>query len=156
MLVVFFGLGVAPGSISDRPGMVLEAPKRKFRCFGHTNTHIKPKCSSCNKTIVFPRFLYGFYTSRALCASFKTTRNRSQSLSNRAFCKDCAKNVSWGGFWEGLACFGPSLGRLLFALGRLLASLGSFLGISWALLGRCLGSLPFFILGTVVCKRCLA
>jgi len=136
MLGVFFGLGVALASISDRPGMVLEAPKQNFQCFWHTTTHTKPKCSSCNKTTVFPRFLYGFYTSQALCSSFQTTRNRSQSLSNRAFCKDCAKNVSWGGFWEGLTCFGPSLGRLLFALGRLLASLGSFLGISWALLGR--------------------
>ena len=136
MLGVFFGLGVAPGSISDRPGMVLEAPKRKFRCFWHTNTHTKPKCSSCNKTTVFPRFLYGFYTSQALCSSHKTTQNRSRSLSNRASCKDCAKNASWGGFWEGLALSGASLGRLLFALGRLLASLGCFLGVSWALLGR--------------------
>ena len=91
---------------------------------------------ACAKTTVFPRFLYGFYTSQALCSSHKTTQNHSRSLSNRASCKNCAKNVSWGGFWEGLPLSGAALGRLLVALGRLLASLGCFLGVSWALLGR--------------------
>ena len=118
------------------PGMVFQTPKRHLSMFLRTRTCTKPKCSSCNKTTIFPRFLYGFYTSHASCSRLKPTRNRSESRSNSAFCKDCAKNASWGGFWEGWACFGTPLGRLLFALGWFLASLGCFLGVSWALLGR--------------------
>ena len=111
-------------------------PKPHFARFCCARRLAMRKNCACAKTTVFRRFLYGFYTSQALCSSHTTTQNRSWSLSNRPSCKDCAKNASWGGFWEGLALSWASLGRLLFALGQLLASLGCFLGVSWALLGR--------------------
>ena len=113
-----------------------EGPKLLFLVFCRPRRSAMRKNCACAKTTVFPVFLYGFYILRALSSSHKTTQNHSQSLSNRASCKDCAPIASWGGFWKGLVLSGASLDRLLFALGRLLASLGHFLGVSWALLGR--------------------
>ena len=136
MLVVFFAFWVAPARILERPGTILEGPKPHFSMFCRARRLAMRNHCAYAKTTVFPRFLYGFYSLQALCSSHKTTQNRSRSLSNIASCKNCAQNASWGGFWEGLALSGASLGRLLFALGRLLASVGRFLGVSWALLGR--------------------
>ena len=136
MLIIFFGLGVAPGSILERPGTILEGPTPRFSMFCRTGTRARRNSSACAKTTVFPRFLHGFYTSQVLCSSQKTTQNRSPNLSNKAPYKNCVKSASWGGFWKGLALSWASLGQLLSTLGRLLAYLGCFLGVSWALLGR--------------------
>ena len=106
------------------PGRVLEPPKLYFSTFFCACALALSECSECSKTTVFTRFLYGFYTSRAWRSSHKTMQNRSQSLSDTTSCKDCAKNASWGAFWDDLALSGTSIAQLLFALGRLLASLG--------------------------------
>ena len=135
-LVIFFAFWVAPGRILVRPGAIFEGPKPHFSMFCRARRLAMRKHCACAKTTVFPRFLYGFYTSQALCSSHKTTQNRSQSLSNRASYKDCAKKASWDGFEKGLVLSWASLGQLLSALGRLLASFGRLLGVSWALLGR--------------------
>ena len=144
-LIVFFAFRVAPGPILERPGTILEGLKPHFSMICRARRLALRKWCACAKTIVFLRFLYGFYTSQVLCSSHKTTLNRSRSLSNRASCEDCAENTSWGGFWEGLTLSWTSLGRLWFALGLLLASLGCFLGVSWALLGRSWLSLGCFL-----------
>ena len=136
MLVVFFAFWVAPGQIFELPGTILEGLNSHFSMFCRARILAMQKVSRYAKTIVFPQFLYAFYTSQALCSSHKTTQNRSQSLSNRASDKDCAKNTSWDGFLKGLALSWASLGRLLSSLGRLQASFGCLLGVSWALLGR--------------------
>ena len=72
MLVVFFGLWVAPASILDGRGQVLEPSKpNSSRIFG-VRKHAPQKCSSCNKTIVF--------------AMFYRLRNMSHAATKRVFC----------------------------------------------------------------------
>ena len=152
MLVVFSTFRIAPGMILERPRTILDGPKPHFLMFYRARRFAMRKQCACAKTPIFPRLLYDFYTSYASCSNDKTTQNCSRSLSNKASCKDCANNTSWGAFWEGLALSWASLGRLLLALGRLLVSLGCFLGVSWALLGRswlslgCAGELQGHIL----------
>ena len=102
-----------------------EGPKLLFLVFCRPRRSAMRKNCACAKTTVFPVFLYGFDSLQALCTSHKTTQNHSQTLSNRASCKDCATSASWGGFWKGFVLSGASLDRLLFVLGRLLASLGT-------------------------------
>ena len=136
MLVVFFAFQVALGRVLAPPKPFADGPKPYFSMFCRSCKLAMRNNCACAKTSVFPRFLYGFYSWQALCPSHRTTQNRSRSLSNIASCKDCAQNASWGGFWEGLAPSGASLGRLLFALGRLLASLRCFWVVSWTLRGR--------------------
>ena len=72
MLVVFFGLWVAPASILGGPGQVLEPSKpNSSRIFG-VRKHAPQKCSSCNKIIVF--------------AMFYRLRNMSHAATKRVFC----------------------------------------------------------------------
>ena len=136
VLTVFFVFWRPPGSIFTVQGWFFRLQNAICQCFCAPARAQSRNVRHATKPQFFLGFLYGFYTSHASCSRFKPTRNRSESRSNSAFCKDCAKNASWGGFWEGWACFGAPLGRLLFALGWFLASLGCFLGVSWALLGR--------------------
>ena len=56
MLVVFFGLGVAAGSILGGLGRVLEPSNKHFSMIFGVNTHASQKYSSCNKTTVFAMF----------------------------------------------------------------------------------------------------
>ena len=133
---LFFRVSGRPGSDFRVSGDNLEGPKLLFSVLCRARKSAMRKNCACAKTTIFPVFLYGFCTLRALSLSHKTTQNHSWSLSNRASCKDCAPIASWAGFWKGLVLSGASLDRLLFTLGRLLASLGHFLGVSWALLGR--------------------
>ena len=129
VLVVFFACWVAPGPILERPGSILEGPIPHFPKLFRARWPLMRKILGCAKTKIFPRFLHGFFASQALCSSRKTMQNRSRSLSNGTSCKDCAKNASWGGFWEGLAFSWTSLGRCWFALERLLIALGCSVGV---------------------------
>ena len=56
MVVVFFGLGVAPGSILGGLGKVLEPSKPHLSMIFGVSKHASQKCSSCNKTTVFAMF----------------------------------------------------------------------------------------------------
>ena len=56
MLVVFFGLWDAPGSILDGPRQVLEPSKRHLTMSLGIHKHASQKCSPCNKTAVFAMF----------------------------------------------------------------------------------------------------
>ena len=56
MLVVLFGLGVAPGSILGGLGRVLEFSKPHLSMMFGVSKHVSQRCSSCNKTTVFAMF----------------------------------------------------------------------------------------------------
>ena len=72
ILTGFFALWRAQGSIFQGPGVVVQARKRHFSMLLCTNTHTKPKCSSCNKTTIF--------------AMLYTLRNMSLASTERVFC----------------------------------------------------------------------
>ena len=76
MLVVFFGLGVAAGSILGGLGRVLEPSNKHFSMIFGVNTHASQKYSSCNKTTVFAMFcrvrnMPHMATKHVSCIAFK-------------------------------------------------------------------------------------
>ena len=76
MLVVFFGLGVAAGSILGGLGKVLEPSKTYFSMICGVSTHASQKCSSCNKTTAFAIFhrvgnMPHTVTKHVFCIAFK-------------------------------------------------------------------------------------
>ena len=56
LLVVFFELAVAAGSILGGLGRVLDASKPHLSMNVDVSKHASQKCSSCNKTTVFAMF----------------------------------------------------------------------------------------------------
>ena len=72
MLVVFFGLRVAPGSISGGLDRVLEPSKPHLSMIFGVSKHASQKCSSCNKTTIF--------------AMFYRLRNMPHTASEHVFC----------------------------------------------------------------------
>ena len=76
MLVVFFGLGVAAGSILGGLGRVLDASKPHLSMNVDVSKHASQKCSSCNKTTVFAMFyrlrnMPHTATKHVSCVAFK-------------------------------------------------------------------------------------
>ena len=75
MLVVFFKLGVAAGSILGGLGRVLDASKPHLSMNVGVSKHASQKCSSCNKTTVFAMFcrfrgMPHMGTNNVLCIAF--------------------------------------------------------------------------------------
>ena len=76
MLVVFFELVVAAGSILGGLGRVLEPSQPHLSMIFDISKHASQKCSSCNKTTVFGMF-YRFRimlhtaTKHVFCIAFK-------------------------------------------------------------------------------------
>ena len=107
-----------------------------FRCFVARAGLQFEKILDMQKPIIFPRFLFGFYKSPALSSSYKTTQNRSRSLSNRASYEDVLKTrlgLDSGRVWR-------SLGRHLADFCMVLGGSRTLLGASWASLGHFLGA----------------
>ncbi len=75
MLVVFFELGVAAGSILGGLGRVLDASKPPVSMNVDVSKHASQKCSSCNKTTVF--------------AMFYRLRNMPHTATEHVFCIAC-------------------------------------------------------------------
>ena len=69
MLVVFFGLGVAAGSILGGLGRVLEPSQPHLSMIFDVGKHASQKCSSCNKTTVFVMFYRLWHMSHAASKS---------------------------------------------------------------------------------------
>ena len=63
----------------EGPGRVLKAPGRYFSKFFGACKLAMRNIVECAKTIVFPRFLYGFYISQAFRASQEKIQNRPRS-----------------------------------------------------------------------------
>ena len=85
MLVVFFGLGVAAGSILGGLGRVLEPSNKHFSMIFGVNTHASQKYSSCNKTTVFAMFcrvrnMPHMATKHVFCIAFKAFLDMVQGL----------------------------------------------------------------------------
>ena len=85
MLVVFFGLGVAAGSILGGLGRVLEPSKTYFSMIFGFSTHASQKCSSCNKTTVFAMFyklqnMPHTTTKHVSCVAFKAFLDMAHGL----------------------------------------------------------------------------
>ena len=88
MLVVFFGLLVAPDLLLGGLGQVLEPSKPPLSMIFCVSKHALQKCSSCNKTTVF--------------AMFSRFWNMSHTATKRIFCKAlghgaiiAARNPCW-------------------------------------------------------------
>ena len=76
MLVVFFGLRVALGSILSGLDRVLEPSKPHLSMIFGVGTHGSQKCSSCNETIAFAmsyrlRNMPHTATEHVFCIAFK-------------------------------------------------------------------------------------
>ena len=75
MLIAFFELGVAPGSILGNLGKVLEPSKPHLSMIFGVSKHASQKCSSCDKTTVF--------------AVFYKLRNMPHMATKHVFCIAC-------------------------------------------------------------------
>ena len=80
MLVVFFGLGVAAGSIFGGLGRALDASEPPVSMNVDVSKHASQKRSPCNKTTVFAMF-YGL-------------RNMSRTATKRVF------GIALKAFWD--------------------------------------------------------
>ena len=85
MLVVFFGLWVAPDSILDGLRQVLEPSKPHLSMIFGVSKHASQKCSSCNKTTVFAMFyrrrnMPHTATNNVFCIAFKAFLDMVQGL----------------------------------------------------------------------------
>ena len=85
MLVVFFELGVAAGSILGGLGRVLDASKPHLSMNVDVSKHASQKCSSCNKTTVFAMFyrlrnMPHTATEHVFCIAFKAFLDMVQGL----------------------------------------------------------------------------
>ena len=77
MLVVFFELVVAAGSILGGLGRVLEPSETRLSMIFGGSRHASQKCSSCNKTTVSAMFyrlrnMPHMATEHVFCIAFKT------------------------------------------------------------------------------------
>ena len=85
MLVDFFGLGVAAGSILGGLGRVSDASKPHLSMNVDVSKHASQKCSSCNKTTVFAvscrlRNMPHTATEHVFCIAFKAFLDMVQGL----------------------------------------------------------------------------
>ena len=85
MLVVFFGLRVAQGSILGGLDKVLEPSKPHLSMMFGVSKHASQKCSACNKTTIFAMF-YRFRnmsliaTKRVFCIRFRALLDMGHGL----------------------------------------------------------------------------
>ena len=85
MLIAFFELGVAPGSILGNLGKVLEPSKPHLSMIFGVSKHASQKCSSCDKTTVFAVFyklrnMPHMATKHVFCIAFTTFLGMVQRL----------------------------------------------------------------------------
>ena len=142
MLFVFLTFRAAPGQILERPGTILERPHRRFSMFCRARTQARRKPSACVKTIVFPRFLHGFYTSQVLCSSQKNDTKSFPKPFEQSSLQKLRKKRVLGWILEGsgvlLGVPGPAFvhswpapGLSGVLLGRLSGTSGALLAVSW-------------------------
>ena len=142
VLVVFFALWTAPGSILEGLGQLrggfwkLRRPIfRGFFARGHHIAQTTPVFEKFSKTSTGAiKFKVSALTPYAQI-SRKTAKSRSRSLSNRLSHKGRAQNASSGSPSSILEGSGALLGVSWPPPGRFSVPLGRFLGVCWALLG---------------------